>query len=147
MFRCATSARVNSLTVEVGDGEGVGVGEADLVGVGVGEVVGVGVALTEATGDGEAIAVGVALGDTVVAGDGLLVGVVAGVARTVTPLLQTLLLPFLIHLNSFPAAITTAPNFLQVAPVFGVTALALSSEEKSKVQNSNGAIQRRMGKS
>ena len=82
-----------------------------------------------------------------VAGDALLVGVVAGVARTVTPLLQTLLLPFLIHLNSFPAAITTAPNFLQVAPVFGVTALALSSEEKSKVQNSNGAIQRRIGKS
>ena len=82
-----------------------------------------------------------------VAGDALLVGVVAGVARTVTPLLQTLLLPFLIHLNSFPAAITTAPNFLQVAPVFGVTAFALSKDEKSKVQNSNGAIQRRIRKS
>ena len=81
------------------------------------------------------------------AGEGLLVGAVAEVARTVTPLLQTLLLPFLIHLNSFPAAITTAPNFLQVAPVFGVTALALSSEEKSKEQNSNGAIKRRIGKS
>lgn len=82
-----------------------------------------------------------------VAGEGLLVEVVAGVARTVTPLLQTLLLPFLIHLNSFPAAITTAPNFLQVAPVFGVTALAPSIEEKSKVQNSNGEIQRFIGKS
>jgi hypothetical protein len=114
---------------------------------GDGEGEGVGVAVTEASGDGEAIAVGVALGETVVAGDGLLVAVVAGVARTVTPLLQTLLLPFLTHLNSFPAAITTAPNFLQVAPVFGVTALALSSEEKSKVQNSNGAIQRRIGAS
>jgi hypothetical protein len=83
----------------------------------------------------------------VVAGEGLLVEVVAGVARTVTPLLQTLLLPFLMHLNSFPAAITTAPNFLQVAPVFGVTAFALSKDEKSKVQNSNGAIQRRIRKS
>jgi hypothetical protein len=51
------------------------------------------------------------------------------------------------HLNSFPAAITTAPNFLQVAPVFGVTAVALSNDEKSKVQNSNGAIQRRIGES
>ena len=64
-----------------------------------------------------------------VAGEALLVGVVAGVARTVTPLLQTLLLPFLIHLNSFPANIATAPNFLHVAPALGVTALALSSEE------------------
>jgi hypothetical protein len=117
------------------------------VGVGVVATVGDGVAVTEARGDGEAIAVGVALGDGVLVGDGLLVGVVAGAARTVTPLLQTILLPFFMHLNSFPAAITTAPNFLQVAPVFGVTAVALSNDEKSKVQNSNGAIQRRIGES
>lgn len=124
VLRCETSARVYSLTVDVGVGVAVivRVGDAEEVGVGVG------VADTETVGDAidEAVGVAVAFGATLI----------------VTPLLQTLFVPCLMHLNSFPPEITTAPNFLQVAPALGVTALATPKFEKKKLK----AISRKKGR-
>lgn len=147
-----------SLTVEVGDGVGVGLGEAVRVGEGdgvgdaeaegVGEAVGVGVTETE----GVAVAVGVGVGvgvevivgveDAVGAGDAT--GVAVGATLIVTPLLQTLFVPRLMHLNSLPPDTTTAPNFLQVAPALGVTAVATLTLEKTKAKASKWAIRRRI---
>lgn len=117
-----------SLTVEVGDGVGVGLGEA----VRVGEGDGVGDAETE--GVGEAVGVGVTETE----------GVAVGVTLIVTPLLQTLFVPRLMHLNSLPPDTTTAPNFLQVAPALGVTAVATLTFEKTKAKASKWAIRRRI---
>lgn len=147
-----------SLTVEVGDGVGVGLGEAvrvgegdgvgDAVAEGVGEAVGVGVTETE----GVAVAVGVGVGvgvevivgveDAVGVGDAT--GVAVGATLIVTPLLQTLFVPRLMHLNSLPPDTTTAPNFLQVAPALGVTAVATLTLEKTKAKASKWAIRRRI---
>ena len=147
-----------SLTVEVGDGVGVGLGEAVRVGEGdgvgdaeaegVGEAVGVGVTETE----GVAVAVGVGVGvgvevivgveDVVGAGDAT--GVAVGVTLIVTPLLQTLFVPRLMHLNSLPPDTTTVPNFLHVAPALGVTAVATLTFEKTKAKASKWAIRRRI---
>lgn len=147
-----------SLTVEVGDGVGVGLGEAVRVGEGdgvgdaeaegVGEAVGVGVTETE----GVAVAVGVGVGvgvDAIVGvedavGVGDATGVAVGVTLIVTPLLQTLFVPRLMHLNSLPPDTTTAPNFLQVAPALGVTAVATLTLEKTKAKASKWAIRRRI---
>ena len=115
-----------SLTAEVGDGVGVGLGEA----VRVGEGDGVGDA--EAEGVGEAVGVGVTETE----------GVAVGATLIVTPLLQTLFVPRLMHLNSLPPDTTTAPNFLQVAPALGVTAVATLTFEKTKAKASKGAIRR-----
>lgn len=117
-----------SLTVEVGDGVGVGLGEA----VRVGEGDGVGDA--EAEGVGEAVGVGVTETE----------GVAVGATLIFTPLLQTLFVPRLMHLNSLPPDTTTAPNFLQVAPALGVTAVATLTLEKTKAKASKWAIRRRI---
>lgn len=147
-----------SLTVEVGDGVGVGLGEAVRVGEGdgvgdaeterVGEAVGVGVTETE----GVAVAVGVGVGVDVevvvgvddVVGVGDATGVAVGATLIFTPLLQTLFVPRLMHLNSLPPDTTTAPNFLQVAPALGVTAVATLTLEKTKAKASKWAIRRRI---
>jgi len=149
---------VYSLTVEVGDGVGVGLGEAVRVGEGdgvgdaeaegVGEAVGVGVTETE----GVAVAVGVGVGVDVevvvgvddVVGVGDATGVAVGATLIFTPLLQTLFVPRLMHLNSLPPDTTTAPNFLQVAPALGVTAVATLTFEKTKAKASKWAIRRRI---
>jgi len=126
---------VYSLTVEVGEGvgegvgDGVGVGDGDKVGVGVGVGVGdgvgedvgatvcVGVGEIELTGEGEGV------GTVVTAGVGL------KVALTFTPRLQTLLLPFLIQVNSLFFEKTTAPTFLHFPPARGLLAETDSIEE------------------
>lgn len=147
-----------SLTVEVGDGVGVGLGEAVRVGEGdgvgdaeaegVGEAVGVGV--TETEGVAVAVEVGVGVGVEVIVGVedavgvGDATGVAVGATLIVTPLLQTLFVPRLIHLNSLPPDTTTAPNFLQVAPALGVTAVATLTLEKTKAKASKWAIRRRI---
>jgi hypothetical protein len=71
------------------------VGSAVGVGVGVGSAVGVGVGVGCATGDGFG-------------------------GEIFTPLLQTILLPDLMHVNIMPADVLTWPTFLQIAP--GLTA-------------------------
>ena len=147
-----------SLTVEVGDGVGVGLGEAVRVGEGdgvgdaeaegVGEAVGVGVTETEgvavAVGVGVGVGVEVVVGVDDVVGVGDATGVAVGATLTVTPLLQTLFVPRLMHLNSLPPDTTTAPNFLQVAPALGVTAVATLTLEKTKAKASKWAIRRRI---
>lgn len=151
-----------SLTVEVGDGVGVGLGEAVRVGEGdgvgdaeaegVGEAVGVGVTETEgvAVAVGAGVGVGVGVGVEVivgvddVVGVGDATGVAVGATLIVTPLLQTLFVPRLMHLNSLPPDTTTAPNFLQVAPALGVTAVATLTLEKTKAKASKWAIRRRI---
>lgn len=147
-----------SLTVEVGDGVGVGLGEAVRVGEGdgvgdaeaegVGEAVGVGV--TETEGVAVAFEVGVGVGVEVIVGVedavgvGDATGVAVGATLIFTPLLQTLFVPRLMHLNSLPPDTTTAPNFLQVAPALGVTAVATLTLEKTKAKASKWAIRRRI---
>jgi len=112
--------RVYSLTVEVGEGDGVGVGvgEGDGVGVGVGEGdgVGAGVGGIEITGEG------VGVGEIVRTGVGL------GTTLTLTPRLHTLLLPFLTQVNSLLFERTTAPTFLHAAPARGAFAETDSME-------------------
>lgn len=147
-----------SLTVEVGDGVGVGLGEAVRVGEGdgvgdaeaegVGEAVGVGVTETEgvavAVGVGVGVGVEVIVGVDDVVGVGDATGVAVGATLIFTPLLQTLFVPRLMHLNSLPPDTTTAPNFLQVAPALGVTAVATLTLEKTKAKASKWAIRRRI---
>ena len=147
-----------SLTVEVGDGVGVGLGEAVRVGEGdgvgdaeaegVGEAVGVGVTETEGVavpvGVGVGVGVEVIVGVDDVVGVGDATGVAVGATLIFTPLLQTLLVPRLMHLNSLPPDTTTAPNFLQVAPALGVTAVATLTLEKTKAKASKWAIRRRI---
>ena len=77
----------------------VGVGSAVGVGVGVGSAVGVGVGVGCATGDGFG-------------------------GEIFTPLLQTILLPDLMHVNFILAEVLTCPIFLQAAP--GLTAALLA---------------------
>lgn len=124
LFLWATSALVNSRTVGVGDGVGVGV--TTIVGEGVGDGVGVGLAITVGEGDG----VGVATGVGVVIGVGVATG--EGVTRTAIPRLQTRLFPRLTHVNSLFFETTTVPTFLHVAPARGVFADALDSEPNTK---------------
>ena len=147
-----------SLTVEVGDGVGVGLGEAVRVGEGdgvgdaetegVGEAVGVGVTETEgvavAVGVGVGVGVEVIVGVDDVVGVGDATGIAVGATLIFTPLLQTLFVPRLMHLNSLPPDTTTAPNFLQVAPALGVTAVATLTLEKTKAKASKWAIRRRI---
>jgi hypothetical protein len=146
LFRWATSALVNSRTVEVGEGvgvgggvgvttivgvgEGVGVGVTTIVGEGVGNGVGVGLAITVGEGDGVGVTTGVGVG----VGEGDDTG--EGVIRTVTPRLQTRLFPRLIQVNSLFFATTTVPTFLHVAPARGVFADALDSEPNTKNEES-----------
>ena len=147
-----------SLTVE----DGVGVGEGDRVGVGVGVGVGVAVGMGEGVGVGDADCVGVEVATIVVVGEGVGVcvgdgigegdaegvddcvgtgeGNLVGSVRTRTPRFHTNFLPCLMHLNSFPKEITTAPNFLQVLPGFGATALAtwkFSTLIESRIKNAS----------
>ena len=147
-----------SLTVEVGDGVGVGLGEAvrvsegDGVGdaetEGVGEAVGVGVTETEGVAVAVEVGVGVGVEEIVgvddVVGVGDATGIAVGATLIFTPLLQTLFVPRLMHLNSLPPDTTTAPNFLQVAPALGVTAVATLTLEKTKAKASKWAIRRRI---
>ena len=149
-----------SLTVEVGDGVGVGLGEAVRVGEGdgvgdaetegVGEAVGVGVTETEGVAVAVGVGVGVGVGVEVIVGVedavgvGDATGVAVGATLIFTPLLQTLFVPRLMHLNSLPPDTTTAPNFLQVAPAIGVTAVATLTLEKTKAKASKWAIRRRI---
>jgi len=149
---------VYSLTVEVGDGVGVGLGEAvrvgegdgvgDAVAEGVGEAVGVGVTETEgvavAVGVGVGVGVEVIVGVDDVVGVGDATGVAVGATLIFTPLLQTLFVPRLMHLNSLPPDMTTAPNFLHVAPALGVTAVATLTLEKTKAKENRRAISRRI---
>ena len=76
---------------------GVGVGVA--VGLGVGVAVGVG-------------STGLKTG----------LGVGFGAALTATPLFQTSLLPDLMQVNFFPAAVAVDPAFVHLAPALGVAA-------------------------
>ena len=150
LFLWATSALVNSRTVGVG--EGVGVGD----GVGVTTVVGVGdgVGVTTVVGVGEGVGVGDGVGVTTIVGVGVTTGVgvaigigVAtgeGVTRTVTPRLQARLFPRLTHVNSLFFEITTVPTFLHVAPACGVFAEALGSELKTKKEESKKTNTRRI---
>jgi hypothetical protein len=98
LFRWATSALVNSRTVEVGEGvgvgggvgvttivgvgEGVGVGVTTIVGEGVGNGVGVGLAITVGEGDGVGVTTGVGVGNGVGVGLAITVGEGDGVGVT-----------------------------------------------------------------
>ena len=115
--------------MEEGVIEGVGVGVA----LGVALAVGVGEGVIEGVGVG--VALGVALGVT--RGVGEIVGR-AGF-RTTTPRFQTRLLPFFIQVNSRPLKVSLAPNFLQVAPAFGVTACAGERFAKKKLERASTA--------
>jgi hypothetical protein len=124
---------VYSLTVEVGEGVGEGVGDG--VGVGDGDKVGLGVGVGDGVGEDVGATVCVGVGEIEITGEGEGVGtiVTAGVglevALTFTPRLHTLLLPFLIQVNSLFFEISTAPTFLHFPPARGVLADTDSIEE------------------
>lgn len=153
-FLCATSALVYSLTVELGVGVGVGDRVGVGVGVGVDEGVGVGVGVGERVGVEVGVREGDGLAATLRVADGVGVGEIeaaavadgAGVGDVliVTPLFQTLLLPCFIQVNFLPPYIATAPKFLQLAPAFGVTALAKVKSVATNKQAINRAEARRM---
>lgn len=124
--------RVYSLTVEVGEGDGVGVGEG--VGVGLGEGVGDGDKVGVSVGEGVGERVGAGVGGIEITGEGdgvgeiVRTGVGLGTTLTVTPRLHTLLLPFLTQVNFLFFERTTAPTFLHAAPARGVFAETDSME-------------------
>ena len=93
------------------------------VGVDVGIGVGVGVGVEVAVGSGIAVDVGVGSGIGIATGDGFL---------TETPLFQTSLLPDLMQVNFFPAAVAVAPALVHFAPAFGVAAWTGVARVKSK---------------
>ena len=121
----------------------VGVGDATRVGVTTGAVVGVGdgtgVGVTTGAGVGDAAGVGgttvVGAGDATVVGAG--VGVAAGVglgvglAATLTPLLQTSLLPDLIQVYFNPLTVEEFFNFAHGAPAFVTACAVLGAKIKS----------------
>jgi len=89
--------RVYSLTVEVGEGDGVGVGD------GVGEIDCAGVGEIEITGVG--------------VGAGVVKAVIVGTGFT---LFRTQIrdFPFLVHLKDKPLLTASAPDLLHLAPCF-----------------------------
>ncbi len=99
-------------------GAGVGV----CVGVGVGIAVGVGI------GSGVGAGVGVAVG----------VGVATGVCfMIVTPLFQTSLLPDLMQVNFFPAAVAVAPALVHLAPALTDAKDGAATSERLRTTDSN----------
>lgn len=124
VLRAATSALVNSFTVEVGVGVGVGVGS----GVDVGEVV----AATDEVGLGvdEVVEAGV--------GVGLVAGV--GVLRRTIPRFHCNFFPCLTQVNSRPLEMTFVPTFLQGAPALGAAAWAGETREIKRKRGIENAV-------
>ena len=137
-FLWATSDLVNSRTVGVGDGVGVGVTTIVGVGVDVTTIVGVGVGLAITVGEG--VGVGVTTGVGVIIGVGVAIGVGdatgEGATRTATPRLQTRFFPRLTQVNSLFFETTIFPTFLHVTPARGAFADALGSEPKTRKEES-----------
>ena len=138
MLLAIAAKRIDSkLAAEVGVGDGTGVGVTTGAVVGVGVTTGAGVGDTagvgDATGVGGTTVVGV--GDT--AGVGVEVGVAAGVglgvglAATLTPLLQTSLLPDLIQVYFNPLTVEEFFNFAHGAPAFATACAVLGAKIKS----------------
>ena len=138
MLLAIAAKRIDSkLAAEVGVGDGTGVGVTTGAVVGVGVTTGAGVGDTagvgDATGVGGTTVVGV--GDT--AGVGVEVGVAAGVglgvglAATLTPLLQTSLLPDLIQVYFNPLTVEEFFNFAHGAPAFVTACAVLGAKIKS----------------
>ena len=146
VFRCATSARVYSRTVGVGDGVGVGVGVGVATGVGVGVDVTTTEGVGEGVGDGVTVKEGVGVALATGAGDTVGVGELIGTVLTTTPRLQTLLFPRLTQVNSRFLETTTVPTFLHNAPALGEFAEALLRELAISNEESRKTMERRIRK-
>ena len=125
---------MNSRTVGVGEG----------VGVGVTTIVGVGVGVTTIVGVGVGVEVGVGVITIVGVGEGVGAATGEGVTRTATPRLQTRFFPRLTQVNSLFFETTIFPTFLHDVPARGAFADALGSEPKTKNEESKKTITRRI---